>query len=126
MVESYRIKSKLITAIGGIATIISILGVNQLEALFPEFGKFIPAIVAIATWYTSQTSENKRVDIAQQLVHEQYQDLEESPVENEIKEDNIVVNLTLDGEEIVSNDNIEFDEPVNVDDSSEDDVEEGV
>lgn len=105
MVESYKLKSKLITAIGGIATIISVLGVNQLEALFPEFGKFIPAIVALATWYTSQISENKRVNVAEQLVHEQYQDVEEeSPVEEEVKEDNIVVNLTLDGEEIVSGD----------------------
>lgn len=97
MVESYKFKSKLATAIGGICTIISVLGVNQLEALFPEFGKFIPAIVALATWYVSQSTENTRVEIAEQLVHEQYEGNQSEP-------DQVVVNLTLDGEEVVSND----------------------
>lgn len=74
MVESYKLKSKLATAIGGIATVITTLGVNQLEAIFPEYGRFIPVIVALATWYVSQTTENKRVEVAEQLVHEQYND----------------------------------------------------
>ncbi|MBO6273465.1 hypothetical protein J6O48_11895 [bacterium] len=78
MVESYKLKSKLATAIGGIATVITTLGVNQLEAIFPEYGRFIPVIVALATWYVSQTTENKRVEVAEQLVHEQYND--SSPV----------------------------------------------
>ena len=72
MVESYKFKSQLATAIGGIATIISMLGVNQLEMIFPQFGKWIPIIVAAATWYLSQTTENKRVEIAEQLVHDEY------------------------------------------------------
>ena len=72
MVESYKFKSKLATAIGGIATIISTLGVEQLETLFPTYGRFIPAIVAFATWYVSQTTENKRVEVAEQIVHEEY------------------------------------------------------
>ena len=74
MVESYKLKSKLAKAIGGIATVITTLGVNQLEAIFPEYGRFIPVIVALATWYVSQTTENKRVEVAEQLVHEQYND----------------------------------------------------
>ena len=74
MVESYKFKSKLATAIGGIATVITILGTGQLEAIFPQFGKYIPVVVAIATWYLSQTTENKRVEVAEQLVHEQYND----------------------------------------------------
>lgn len=74
MVESYKFKSKLATAIGGIATIITTLGVDQLAAIFPTFGRYIPVIVAIATWYVSQTTENKRVEVAEQLVHEQYND----------------------------------------------------
>jgi len=114
MVESYRVKSKLTTAIGAICTIISVLGVSQLEALFPEYGKFIPALVALATWYSSQVTEDKRVEVAEQLVHEQYEDSSTDP-------ENVVVNLTLDGEEVVSNSNIEFDEPVNVDDESSED-----
>lgn len=128
MVESYKIKSKLITAIGGIATIISVLGVNQLEALFPEFGKFIPAIVAIATWYTSQISENKRVERAEQIVHEQYQESETNAVDSESKDENIVVNLTLDGEDIVSGDGIinDIEDEVVLDDEMIDDIDDVV
>lgn len=72
--ESYKLKSKLATAIGGICTIITILGAEQLNIIFPEYGKFIPAIIALATWYVSQTTENKRVEVAEKLVHEQYHD----------------------------------------------------
>ena len=74
MTESYKYKSKLATAIGGICTIISVLGVQELTEIFPGYGQYIPAIVAIATWYISQTTENKRVEIAEQLIHEQYND----------------------------------------------------
>ena len=105
MVESSRVKSKLATAIGAVCTIISVLGVNQLEALFPEYGKFIPAIVALATWYVSQSTENKRVEVAEQIVHEQYEDSSADP-------ENVVVNLTLDGEDIVSNDDEVFEQAV--------------
>ncbi len=83
MVESYKFKSKLATAIGAIATIITTLGIGQLEAIFPQFGKYIPVVVAIATWYLSQTTENRRVEVAEQLVHEQYTS---DPVEDEYEE----------------------------------------
>lgn len=73
MTQSYKLKSKLTTAIGGIATIITTLGVDQLEAIFPGYGKFIPAIVALATWYTSQTTENTRVEKAKKIAVENYQ-----------------------------------------------------
>lgn len=72
MVESYKFKSKLATAIGAVATIISILGVTQLRELFPQFGTYIPIVVAIAAWYLSQSTENKRVEVAEQMVEEKY------------------------------------------------------
>ena len=72
MTESYKYKSKLATAIGGICTIISVLGVEQLAAMFPGYGQYIPAIVALATWYISQTTENTRVEVAEQIIREQY------------------------------------------------------
>lgn len=72
MTESYKIKSKIVTAIGGICTIITVLGVDQLEAIFPYWGKFIPAVVALATWYSSQTTENTRVERAQKIAVEEY------------------------------------------------------
>lgn len=71
-IESYKLKSKIATAIGGIATIITTLGVEQLANIFPGYGQYIPVIVAAATWYLSQTTENKRVQVAEQMVHEQY------------------------------------------------------
>ena len=73
MTESYKLKSKIVTAIGGICTIITILGVNQLEAIFPEYGRFIPAIVALATWYSSQKTEDTRVEKAEIKAVENYQ-----------------------------------------------------
>ncbi|MBR3139505.1 MAG: hypothetical protein IKF11_01375 [Methanobrevibacter sp.] len=73
MTESYKFKSKLTTAIGGICTIITALGVDQLEAIFPRYGKFIPAIVAFATWYSSQKTEDTRVEKAEIKAVENYQ-----------------------------------------------------
>lgn len=74
MTESYKFKSKLATAIGAVCTIISIVGVNQLQAILPSFSEYIPIIFAFATWYISQTTENKRVEIAEKLIEEKYRD----------------------------------------------------
>jgi hypothetical protein len=95
MVESYKIKSKLATAIGAVATIISILGVNQLKELFPQFGTYIPIIVAIAAWYLSQSTENKRVEVAEQLVEEKY--VVTDPNSNECLNDEYEVGDESDG-----------------------------
>lgn len=73
MTESYKLKSKLATAIGAICTIISIVGVNQLQAILPSFSEYIPIIFAFATWYISQSTENKRVEIAEKLIEEKYE-----------------------------------------------------
>ena len=73
MTESYKLKSKIATAIGGICTIITTLGIPQLTQIFPGYGQYIPAIVAAATWYLSQTTENTRVDRAEKIIEEKYQ-----------------------------------------------------
>lgn len=106
MVESYKLKSKVATAISFLAAFIVYIGKDELVKLMPsELAYLAPVIVLVCGYIATQKTENTRVDIAEQLVHEQYQDVEEeSPVEEEVKEDNIVVNLTLDGEEIVSGD----------------------
>ena len=72
MTESYKFKSKLATAIGAICTIITVLGTPQLTQIFPGYGQYIPAIVALATWYLSQTTENKRVEVAEKLAVSNY------------------------------------------------------
>lgn len=95
MVESYKSKSKLATAIGAIATIISILGVDQLQSMFPQFGIYIPAIVAIASWYLAQSTENKRVEVAEQMVEEKYAVTD--PTSNECLNDEYNVGDESDG-----------------------------
>lgn len=69
---SYKNKSKIATAVGAIATIITILGVEQLNNIFPGYSKYIPVIVAICAWYLAQSTEDTRVKVAEQLIHEQY------------------------------------------------------
>lgn len=101
MTESYKLKSKLTTAIGGICTIITVLGVDQLEAIFPHWGKFIPAIVAIATWYSSQTTEDTRVERAEKKAVEDYKNEFENDVNPTINEDEI---LTYDDADMVVGD----------------------
>lgn len=84
MTETYKYKSKIATAIGAVATIITIVGQEQLQTLFPGYGQYIPVIVALASWYLSQTTENKRVIVAEQIVHEQY----DNPTKEEIVGEN--------------------------------------
>lgn len=116
MTESYKFKSKLATAISFLAAFIVYIGKDELAHLMPtELAYLAPVIVLAAGYIVTQGTENKRVDVAEQLVHEQYEDASTEP-------DSVVVNLTLDGEEIVSNDdsNETFDDDL----SSEDDDEE--
>lgn len=114
MVESFKYKSKMATAIGAVATIISILGVDQLQTMFPSFGQYIPIVVAAASWYLSQTTENTRVDIAEQLIREEYEDNASE------QEENVVVNLTLDGEDIITEDEESVSEEENPDITDDD------
>lgn len=72
MTESYKFKSKIATAVGAVATVISIVGQDYLISLFPSFGQYVPIVVAIATWYLSQSTENRRVEVAEQLIRENY------------------------------------------------------
>lgn len=104
MVESYRVKSKLATAISFLAAFIVYVGKNQLAAVLPEELAYLaPVIVLIAGYIATQGTENKRVDVAEQIVHEQYaEDNTESEIESE--DENIIVNLTLDGQDIISDD----------------------
>lgn len=73
MIESYKNKSKIATAISFIALFIMYLGKDKIaELLPPEYAFIAGIIVTIASWYLSQTTENTRVDIAEQRVHELY------------------------------------------------------
>ena len=71
MVETYKYKSKIATAISFIAALIAYLGKDGLTAIMPpEYANLVPIIVFIAGYIVTQTTENKRVDIAEQMVYE--------------------------------------------------------
>ncbi len=73
MTETYKYKSKITTAISFIAAFIVYIGQDGLNQLIPaEYAKIIPVIILIAGYILTQTTENKRVDVAEQMVMEQY------------------------------------------------------
>ena len=98
MVETYKYKSKFATAISFIAMFIAYLGKDGLTQLIPaDYAWLIPPIVGIAAYIVTQTTENKRVEVAEEMVHEQYQNNDDDPT---IPEDNIE-NINDNDDEIV-------------------------
>lgn len=95
MVESFKYKSKIATAIAFIAMIIVSLGKDGLSQIVPEeYVWIIPVLVGVASWILAQKTEDHRVVVAEEMVHEEYAT---SDNENE----SVVVNLTLDGEDVI-------------------------
>lgn len=103
MVESYKYKSKIATAIGFLATIIVSLGKDGLTKIIPaEYVWIIPVLVTIASWILAQKTEDNRVDVAEQMVHEEY-----SQTIPETTEDDDDVDPTIEDEdEIIIDDEI--------------------
>ena len=114
--QSYKPYARVVSIISGLIIIIASLDASQVIQLFPEYASQINSILVIAGIIAPIIAQEKRVVRAEDLVHEQYEDASTEP-------DSVVVNLTLDGEEIVSNDDsIEtFDDDLS---SEEDDEEE--
>lgn len=99
MVESFKYKSKIATAIAFIAMIIVSLGKDGLSKIIPaEYVWTIPVLVGIATWILAQKTEDHRVEVAEEMVHEQYSDdnptTETTEIETNIED---VVGDDLDG-----------------------------
>lgn len=73
MTESYKNKSKIATAISFIAAFIVYVGQDGLTQILPaQYAYLIPIIIFIAGYLTTQLTENKRVEIAEQLIKEKY------------------------------------------------------
>ena len=82
--ESYKYKSKIATAVGLIAGLIVYIGKDNLATIVPaEYANWISIIVIIAGYALAQVTENKRVEVAEQIVREEYTD----PTAEEIEED---------------------------------------
>ena len=73
MVESYKYKSKAANAIVFIAGLITYIGVDNLAKIMPkEWAYLAPIIVMIAGYIIVQTTENTRVEVAEQIITEKY------------------------------------------------------
>ena len=73
MVESYKYKSKIATAVSFLAALIVYVGRDGLTEIMPaEYAGIIPILVFIAGYILTQSTENKRVDVAEQMIIEKY------------------------------------------------------
>ena len=71
MVQTYKYKSKIATAISFIAAFILYVGKDELAKLLPAQYAFLAGIIVIFAGYiVSQKTENKRVETAEQMVYE--------------------------------------------------------
>ena len=93
-VKSYKPYARIISVISGIIIIIAGLDASQVIQIFPEYASQINTILMICGILAPVIAQEKRVEVAEQLVHEEYADKDES--------DGVVVNLTLDGEAVVN------------------------
>ena len=86
-IESYKYKSQIATAAAFIAGLIVYIGQDNLKTFIPaEYANWIPIIVLVAGYILAQVTENKRVNIAEQIVREEYND----PTAEEDEEDIVV------------------------------------
>ena len=73
MVQSYKNKSKLANLIVFAAGLITYIGVDNFSKIMPkEYAYLAPIIVMIAGYVIVQTTENTRVDVAEQMITEKY------------------------------------------------------
>ena len=73
MVQSYKNKSKLANAIVFLAGLTTYIGVDNLSKIMPvEWAYLAPIIVMIAGYIIVQTTENTRVNVAEQIITEKY------------------------------------------------------
>ena len=82
MIETYKYKSKAANAIVFLAGLITYIGRDNLLQILPENYRYLaPILVLIAGYLVVQSTENTRVDIAEQRIIEQYQNV--TPANNE-------------------------------------------
>lgn len=71
--QSYKYKSKIATAVSFIAAAIIYIGKDELAQIMPpEYASLASLIVLIAGYVLTQSTENKRVNIAELLIEAKY------------------------------------------------------
>ena len=84
MTETYKYKSRLITAIAFIIMLLAAITPDAWQSFLPnQYCVFIPTIIAALTWLAAQLSEEKRVQTAEQLVIEKQNEILGQPLTNE-------------------------------------------
>ena len=69
--KTYKYKSKIATAISFLAAFIVYIGQDGLKQFIPaEYAYLIPIIILIAGYIATQKTENKRVEVAEQMIYE--------------------------------------------------------
>ena len=77
-IQSYKYKSKIATAIAFIAAFIVYVGKDEIVKILPaEYASLAGIIVLIAGYIVAQKTENKRVNVAETLIHAQYNQTED-------------------------------------------------
>ena len=88
MIETYKYKSKAANAIVFLAGLVSYLGKDAIAQILPkELAYLAPIIILVAGYIVVQNTENKRVEVAEQRIIEQYQN--DTPATNEMAGDGI-------------------------------------
>ena len=105
MVESYKYKSKIATAVAFLATIIVSLGKDGLTKIIPaEYVWIIPVLVTIASWILAQKTEDHRVVVAEQKAIEDYKN-EIIATDDDVDVDPTIEKDELDDDVIVGDEN---------------------
>jgi len=87
MTNTYKYKSKIATAISFIAAFIVYVGQDGLKQIMPaEYAYLIPIIILLAGYIATQSTENKRVEVAEQMILEQYETLNGNDSEDDTNE----------------------------------------
>ena len=76
MTKTYKYNSRLITAIAFLVMLLAAITPEAWQSLLPEnYWVIIPTITAVLTYLAAQLSEEKRVNVAEQLIIESQADL---------------------------------------------------
>ena len=98
--QSYKPYSRLVSIISGLIIIIAGLDASQVIHIFPEYASQINTILFVAGLIAPAIAQEKRVVRAEDLIKEDYEDSTDS--------EDITVNITLDGEDILDDSDEEF------------------
>lgn len=100
--QSYKPYARIVTVVSAIIIAIAGLDATQVISLFPEYASQINTILMIAGILAPAIAQEKRVVRAEDMIKEDYETS---------NNDAVSINLTLDGESVVSDE---------VDDSDDD------